>query len=240
MNFIQLVTLQFIAYLLSGFVFQPGKWIDDKIKNGIKSRYYYLNQLIVFGISWVFSFQWGFVVGAVIITVFNGLLGFINHKLYNYQVIGKYLFFLTHLFQVSVITFVSWYLGNNYILTPWLNLNFNTGYIIIIAAYLFCTKPANHLIKEIFRLYSIKIAKNDSELFELPNAGKLIGNVERLLTLTFVLMGRYEAVGFLIAAKSILRFGEKDNIKSEYVLIGTLLSFGIAIIIGVVINLCFL
>ncbi len=240
MNFIQLVTLQFIAYLLSGFVFQPDKWIDDKIKNGIKSRYYYLNQLIVFGISWVFSFQWGFVVGAVIITVFNGLLGFINHKLYNYQVIGKYLFFLTHLFQVSVITFVSWYFGNNYILNPWLNLNFNTGYIIIIAAYLFCTKPANHLIKEIFRLYSIKIAKNDSELFELPNAGKLIGNVERLLTLTFVLMGRYEAVGFLIAAKSILRFGEKDNIKSEYVLIGTLLSFGIAIIIGVVINFCFL
>ena len=42
------------------------------------------------------------------------------------------------------------------------------------------------------------------------------------------------AVGFLLAAKSIFRFGdlkEAHDIKlTEYVLIGTLLSFGIAII----------
>jgi hypothetical protein len=46
-------------------------------------------------------------------------------------------------------------------------------------------------------------------------------------------MTQYEAVGFLIAAKSILRYEGKKTSKTEYVLIGSLLSFGIGIIIGI-------
>ena len=69
----------------------------------------------------------------------------------------------------------------------------------------------------------------------LPNAGKLIGITERLLTLSLILLGQYESVGLIIAAKSILRFNATQ--KNEYVLIGTLLSFGIATFTGIVINL---
>ena len=51
-----------------------------------------------------------------------------------------------------------------------------------------------------------------------------------------MLVGVVEAVGFLLAAKSVFRFGDlkddKDRMRTEYVLIGTLLSFGIAIGIG--------
>jgi len=43
-------------------------------------------------------------------------------------------------------------------------------------------------------------------------------------------------VGFLLTAKSVFRFGDlkesKDRKLTEYILIGTLLSFGIAIIVG--------
>ena len=78
--------------------------------------------------------------------------------------------------------------------------------------------------------------KNDGEL---PNAGKLIGIVERLLSFAFILLGQYEAVGFIMAAKSLLRFAEGDKAKSEYVLIGTLLSFSIAIFVGIAIKLYF-
>jgi hypothetical protein len=43
---------------------------------------------------------------------------------------------------------------------------------------------------------------------------------------------------FLLAAKSIFRFGDlkkvKDRKLTEYVLIGTLLSFGIAILVGLI------
>jgi len=65
--------------------------------------------------------------------------------------------------------------------------------------------------------YGIKIDRNaDSDLL---NAGRLIGNIERVLTLTLLLMMQYEAVGFIIAAKSILRYEGVKTSKTEYVLI---------------------
>ena len=48
----------------------------------------------------------------------------------------------------------------------------------------------------------------------------------------FVVIGQYEAIGFIIAAKSILRFKDTDTAKTEYVLAGTFLSFGIALLCG--------
>jgi len=71
----------------------------------------------------------------------------------------------------------------------------------------------------------------------LRNAGRLIGITERFLVLTFMLLNQFAAIGFLIAAKSILRFQGKESIKTEYVLIGTMLSFGLAIGTGLVIQL---
>ena len=65
----------------------------------------------------------------------------------------------------------------------------------------------------------------------LPNAGKLIGIMERFLVLSLILVGQFSAVGLIITAKSILRF--KSTQKNEYVLVGTLLSSGIAVIIGI-------
>ena len=56
------------------------------------------------------------------------------------------------------------------------------------------------------------------------NAGALIGTIERWLILIFVCLQRYDALGLLIAAKSIIRFGDSQTNKSEYVLAGTLLS----------------
>jgi hypothetical protein len=47
------------------------------------------------------------------------------------------------------------------------------------------------------------------------------------------MINQYEAIGFIVAAKSLLRFKDTDTAKTEYVLAGTFLSFGIAIICGV-------
>ena len=56
-------------------------------------------------------------------------------------------------------------------------------------------------------------------------------------SLTAVLLGKYEAIGFLITAKSILRFRQDTEMKqSEYVLVGTLLSYGSAILLGLVVS----
>lgn len=67
----------------------------------------------------------------------------------------------------------------------------------------------------------------------LPNGGKLIGLLERGLIFLLVLVGQPAGIGFLIAAKSVLRFetASKDQKAGEYVIVGTLASFGWALAI---------
>jgi multisubunit Na+/H+ antiporter MnhG subunit len=97
---------------------------------------------------------------------------------------------------------------------------------LLILAVLLCMKPANILIKLILEKYQV----GESESCDnIKNAGALIGNLERILTIVFVLLGQFEAI---VAAKSILRFKDTDTAKTEYVLAGTFLSFGIAILCG--------
>lgn len=72
----------------------------------------------------------------------------------------------------------------------------------------------------------------------LPRGGQTIGFLERAMIYALVLAGEPGAIGFLIAAKSILRFGtvSENRAASEYVIIGTLASFawalGVALVIG--------
>ena len=57
----------------------------------------------------------------------------------------------------------------------------------------------------------------------------LIGKLERVMILILFLINQPTGIGFLITAKSILRFekisGGQNRMESEYVIIGTLLSF---------------
>jgi hypothetical protein len=75
----------------------------------------------------------------------------------------------------------------------------------------------------------------------LRGAGKAIGWLERLLVFTFVLIGYYNGIGFVLTAKSLLRYGEiknaEDHAFAEYVIVGTLLSFSVAVLIGIVVRL---
>ncbi|MCV6628749.1 MAG: hypothetical protein OIF50_02705 [Flavobacteriaceae bacterium] len=95
--------------------------------------------------------------------------------------------------------------------------------------------PANQWIREFFRIYRLKQHKKENKT-EDTNAGRLIGVLERILVTTFVISNQFAAVGFLIAAKSILRFQDHETLKTEYVLIGTMLSFGTAIILALLAN----
>jgi hypothetical protein len=66
------------------------------------------------------------------------------------------------------------------------------------------------------------------------NGGRIIGQLERSLIFLFVLTGMPAGVGFLVAAKSIFRFGElkehSQRMEAEYIIIGTLMSFGWALL----------
>ncbi len=72
---------------------------------------------------------------------------------------------------------------------------------------------------------------------EQENAGELIGILERLLILTFVLVNSYEAVAFVVAAKSVARFSALDDKDfAEYYLLGTSTSVLVAVGIGILLK----
>ncbi len=74
------------------------------------------------------------------------------------------------------------------------------------------------------------IEENNLPVDGLKSGGKLIGQLERALIFLLMVIGQPAGIGFLVAAKSILRFEEaKKQQLAEYVLIGTLLSFSLAI-----------
>ena len=70
----------------------------------------------------------------------------------------------------------------------------------------------------------------------LKSGGQYIGWLERSLVLVFVMIDQPTGIGFLIAAKSILRFGEikepSQRKVAEYIIIGTFMSFGWAVLIA--------
>ncbi len=110
---------------------------------------------------------------------------------------------------------------------------------IIIPGYFLATIVVGWVISRITK----KVINNEKDkdfkkLIEagLPNAGRYIGWLERVLIITFILVGNYNGIGFILAAKGILRFGEikesSDRKFAEYVILGTLLSFSISFLLG--------
>lgn len=80
----------------------------------------------------------------------------------------------------------------------------------------------------------------DREGRSLPEAGTVIGVLERVMAYLLLISGQWAGLGFLIAAKSIFRFGDLNRNQNrqftEYVLIGTLLSFLLAIVAAQLVN----
>lgn len=79
---------------------------------------------------------------------------------------------------------------------------------------------------------------------ETDRIGMTISYCERLLTIVFVMLNQYTALGLLVAAKSILRFsGDKSSEsvrkESEYVLVGTMMSLVFGIVNGLIFMFAF-
>jgi uncharacterized membrane protein YidH (DUF202 family) len=110
------------------------------------------------------------------------------------------------------------------------------GVLGVATAYLLVTRPLSIVIAMIMHQWSRQLADTGT----LARAGARIGMLERFLVLTLVLLDQLIVVGFLLAAKSVLRFGDlreaQDRKLTEYVLLGTLLSVSLTLVIGLVLR----
>jgi hypothetical protein len=87
--------------------------------------------------------------------------------------------------------------------------------------FLVILKPVNITFKRCFTFF--KPEKQKSEAF---NAGAIIGDMERVLSVIFLILGQYTAIGLVFTAKSIARYKKisEDKEFAEYYLMGTLFS----------------
>jgi hypothetical protein len=213
--------------LLTDFILQPNSWIESRNKKHFRSPHLYIHGLITALGSFVFL---GTDYWLVIIIILITHILIDGWKSYKPDVV-KY-FLIDQALHLTVI-FVCWYFiffNVNDLEFLWKEINTQRT-LTIITAYILVTMPAGILIGQLTKKWREKIADGET----LGSAGKWIGIAERIIILTLILNHQYEAIGLLIAAKSLLRFNEvnRPEIKTEYLLIGTLISLSIAIITGI-------
>lgn len=128
----------------------------------------------------------------------------------------------THVLSLIVL---AWLLVAFSILPEYTGVGY--GLLVVIAGFTATVQASGILVGKFARRL---IEENVLKLDGLRNGGKYIGQLERALIFLFILTGQAAGIGFLVAAKSILRFEEaKKQHLAEYILIGTLLSFSLAI-----------
>lgn len=231
MVFIQLI----LAHLFGDFILQPNSWVAEKESKKLKSRYLYLHVLIHTILS--FIFLWNTQLWWVAVLV--GFSHFIiDAAKLSFQTAKskKSWFFIDQALHIAVIAGVSFYFNE-------FNFDFlkNQEILKIIMAALFLTTPASIFIKILLSSWTpVPETQNNIQTESLSSAGKYIGILERLLVFTFIVVNHWEGVGFMVAAKSVFRFSDLAQAKqrklTEYVLIGTLLSFGLAVLTGILIK----
>jgi Protein of unknown function (DUF3307) len=225
------LTKLILAHLITDFILQPNSWVENKNSKHFASLKLYLHGLITALVAFIIM---GFTHWPIAVVIL------ITHVLIDgwksYQKSSITYFLIDQLMHVAVII-GCWYVA----FLQWQQVSYaikllaeNLFVLKIITAFVFITTPTGILIGQFTKQWQNKIDNADS----LANAGKWIGIIERIIVLICVLRNDFAAIGLLLAAKGILRFNEKDRpeIKTEYLVIGTLLSIGIAVITGLIIK----
>jgi hypothetical protein len=216
------------AHLFGDFFLQPNRWVAEKEEKKLKSGKLYLHVAVHIGLIFLMFLQVSVFPQALIIGASHLIID--ACKLQFQKASTKRLWFFADQLMHLLVIVIVWFAFSTEANVD-ITLLQNEKLWLYVFGALFLTSPTAVIIR-------VAIARfiPDKNTLSLHNAGKFIGILERLLIYIFITTQHFEAVGFLLAAKSIFRFGdlkEGSDLKlTEYVLIGTLLSFGIAIVIA--------
>jgi hypothetical protein len=120
-----------------------------------------------------------------------------------------------------------------------------SAFCIVVSALVFSVRGGTYIVRGLLRKAGTLPKKTDAatritDVDQVEfNRGRLIGNLERITLALVIAAGSYAALGFLIAAKGLVRFeefteGGRDF--TEYFLIGSLASALIALFVGLTVR----
>jgi hypothetical protein len=217
----KIVAILIAAHLIGDFFLQPKKMVRNKRLPLMLM----LHGIIHAGTAWLLLQLWNCWEVPLSVFALHSIIDFIKQR-YGAENITTFIADQTaHLFSMALVAML---------LSPGSKIiTFSgVGYqqIIGLAGFIATVRGAGFFIALITKEMT---SRNNLKLDGLQNGGAMIGQLERGMIFLLLLTGRAESIGFLIAAKSILRFEESKKLKlAEYILIGTLLSFSAAIAIS--------
>ncbi len=214
-----------LAHLLADFVFQTGAMVADKRRLDVFSLHIGtvgLLSLIALGGSWQ---------AALAVTLAHALIDSVKTFALSPRQSQRLWAFLTdqiaHIASIVLVThywplsFITglWGFTSPQILTP----------LILAIGFLTATAMGGPIVGGLMQHFPQRFA-----IQGLKSAGRMIGLLERAFIFLLILFNSPIGIGFLLTAKSVLRFDttRKGQRASEYVIIGTLASFGWAMAIA--------
>lgn len=242
MNEITLLVWLILGHVTTDFYLQPRKWFNDKNANNWRSLGQILHGLVhglvaslvlLLASEPSIKFLFGAFLAIWVTHYLFGLTKAYASSSWRRLAIGQ-LLHLTVLLKIwSLAVESSTIFAFVWNSTDW--LKFGTLTII----YLLAFRPASLVIKQLLAPQIRQINENENVQSDaLMNGGRLIGYFERFIILTLILLSQYAAVGFILVAKSIFRFADLQDSHSrkltEYVLLGTLISFAFVLSLGVI------
>ncbi|WP_136246980.1 DUF3307 domain-containing protein [Halomonas borealis] len=229
----------FIAHLAGDFLLQPRRWVEARQRDKARAAALYLHAglhgllallvLAIAGVDPLAAASW-----ALTIAASHALIDLGKAHLDPGRLCG---FLVDQALHLSVLlgVWLAWQ-GSLAPLTAALDWLARPEVLSHALAYLLVTRPMAIAIALSMRPWSEEVGDPGT----LVAAGARIGILERLLVLTLVLLDELTAVGFLLTAKSVLRFGDlrarRDRKLTEYVLLGTLLSVTATLALGLAVR----
>ena len=238
------------AHLTGDFILQNNQDVSNKAK-----LFVFIKHLLFITIlSYLFCGIWNEWRIPVVIILTHGIVDWIKIKFFANRTSDKenLIIFLTdQLLHLIVLMILALYLQNSTQQGDiyWLQL-LDADFIkivVLISGIILITKAGGIVIGYLVNPFLVQMSlskgdeeKNNQFIRGFENGGRIIGYLERLLIVIFICTNNLSAIGFLIAAKSVFRFGELKNadnrMEAEYIIIGTLYSFVYAISLGYLIN----
>jgi hypothetical protein len=234
-----LLTFLLFGHILGDFYFQPKTWVDCRNINHFRSLKLLLHALVHGVITTIIVYLY---THDYSITVKSGISILVIHYLVDLAKshLTKNLFYFIIDQILHVITlYILWIIITQQdaiesILKHIHIIDYKV--VIVVLAYVIVWKPISIFITMVLSQWSSTSVSNES----LVSAGETIGKIERILILTFILCNQFSGIGFLLAAKSVFRFGDltrsDDKKMTEYVMLGTLTSVAVTIFIGLAVG----
>ncbi len=231
MVYLVLIKLIF-SHLLVDFCFQPKSFVQKKREG--KQIFQFLHALMHALLAYLLVGYWQ----AWYIPLLIGVTHY-GIDLWKSKQKESIAYFIVDQLMHLVVIIVLWLFATQQVAIAWeemKNLLETQAFWMYLAGFILILKPTS-----VFLYVSTRKWEEGRGKDGLTDAGQWIGYLERILILIFMCLSVYEAIGFVLAAKSIYRFGElkdaSDIKKTEYIMIGTFLSFTVAIVVGILMRL---